>query len=337
MLAATRGVRRSLSFEVLMAFGGMRALAALSLVLLSGCATVAVALAPRKEARPADTESAAKADAAFWYALHGGRYDEIDPVLEGLTREYLVHPEDPHLAAHVAFLHVWRLSERVRQDHPHATVTDDITMARRYFEEAVTLAPDDPRFRGFLSSLTMADGAVHHEEALTRRGYFAMGEAVSAWPEFNLFTRGYVLSGQPAESERFKAGLADQWKNLDVCFDARVDRKEPDLAPFMKLETKTGWKRACWDSWIAPHNLEGFLLNMGDMIVKSGEPEVARRIYAQAKLSSGYATWPYRSVLERRIAEAPANVAAFRSPAPDEKERRIMFESAFSCMGCHQE
>jgi hypothetical protein len=183
----------------------------------------------------------------------------------------------------------------------------------------------------------MAEGAIHHEEGLTRRGYFAMEDAVSAWPEFNLFTRGYVLSSQPADSERFKAALEDQWKNLDVCFDAHVDRKQPDFAPFMKLETGTGWKRACWSSWIAPHNLEGFLLNMGDMLVKSGEPDVARRIYAQAKLSSSYAAWPYRAVLERRIAEADANVAIFRAPTQESKERRIMFESPFSCTGCHQE
>jgi len=321
-----------------------RTIAAFFLVVLPGCATVAVAVAPRKAAHPAGTEGAAKADAAFWYALHGGHYEDIDAVLEPLTREYLAHPEDPHLAAHVAFLHVWRLGERARLAHPRATVTDDITLARRYFEEAALLVPDDPRFRGFLASLTMAEGSIHHEEGITRRGYFEMRDAVSSWPEFNLFTRGYVLSSQPADSDRFRSALADQWKNLDVCFDAPVDRIHLDLAPFSKLETTTGWKRACWNSWIAPHNVEGFLLNLGDMIVKSGEPAIARGVYGQAKLSKGYGTWPYRAVLERRMVQAEENVALFRSPPSEgplavggDRERRIMFETPFACMGCHQE
>jgi len=316
-----------------------RACTVLALSLLPACAAMAVATAPSKPLQPANTAPAAAADAAFWSALHGGRYDDIGPVLEGLTREYLEHPGDPHLAAHVAFLHVWRLGERARLERPRATVTDDITLARRYFEEASKLAPDDPRFRGFLASVTMAEGSIHHEEAIVRRGYFEMEEAVSAWPEFNLFTRGYVLSSQPAGSERFRRAVDDQWRTFEVCFDAHVDREHPELAPFMKLETTEGWKRACWNSWIAPHNLEGFFLNMGDMIVKDGKAEVARRVYAQARLSRTYATWPYRDVLERRITQADANVERFGAPdAPKDgdPERRIMFETPFACMGCHQ-
>jgi len=39
----------------------------------------------------------------------------------------------------------------------------------------------------------------------------------------------------------------------------------------MSKKTKEGKKRVCWNSWIAPHNFEGFFLNMGDMLVKSGD------------------------------------------------------------------
>jgi hypothetical protein len=104
----------------------------------------------------------------------------------------------------------------------------------------------------------------------------------------------------------------------------------------MHLETREGRKRVCWDSWIAPHNLEGFFMNLGDMVVKSGDPATARKVYAQAKLTKQYATWPYQDVLERRIVNANENVALFRAPRAD-KERRIMFETTFSCMACHQE
>ena len=76
---------------------------------------------------------------------------------------------------------------------------------------------------------------------------------------------------------------------------------------------------------------------MGDMVVKAGDPAVARKVYAQAKLSKTYDAWPYKAVLETRIAEAESNVDAFRNPRPGEKGRVVMAGSTFTCMGCHQE
>src|SRR6185503_12812995 len=118
--------------------------------------------------------------------------------------------------------------------------------------------------------------------------------------EFNLFTAGYVMSRLPASSPRFKEGLEWEWRNLDVCIGERIDRANPDYAKYMALETRQGIKRVCWNSWIAPHNLEGFFLNMGDMLVKSGDWQTAQKIYANARLSKTYASWKYPSVLEER-------------------------------------
>jgi hypothetical protein len=309
----------------------------------TGCATLAVATAPEKQAKKDDSPAAREAEAAFWTALHGGRYEDIGTVLEKMQAVYLQHPEDGRTAARLGFLHIWRLGESARLATVPATITDDMSLARRYFDEATKLAPNDPRFRGFLASTELGEGSIHHDEKLTRTGFFAMNDAVHAWPEFNLFTRGYVMSRLPWDSERYRDAVDDQWENLDVCVDAKVDRATADFSPYMRLDTKVGWKRACWDSWVAPHNLEGFFLNMGDMIVTAGDPKTARNVYAQAKLPASYAKWPYKDVLERRIAQADENVALFRAPAKRsaqsaaEKERRIMLETAFSCTGCHQE
>ncbi len=309
---------------------------AVGALVTQGCASIAIATAPAKKLAKDDSPAARNAEAAFWTALHGGRYEDIGAVLEKMQAVYLQHPEDGRTAARIGFLHVWRLGERARMAEVPATITDDMALARRYFDEAVKLT-GDPRFGGFLAGMEMGEGSIHHDEKLTRAGYFRMNDAVSAWPEFNLFTRGYVMSALPWDSDRFRAAVNDQWENLDVCVDASVDRTTADFSRFMPLETREGWKRACWNSWIAPHNLEGFFLNMGDMIVKSGNPATARRVYAQARLNKSFATWAYRDVLERRIVQASENVAVFRAPPRGEKERRIMFEAPFSCTGCHQD
>jgi hypothetical protein len=103
----------------------------------------------------------------------------------------------------------------------------------------------------------------------------------------------------------------------------------------MALEIREGPKRACWNSWIAPHNFEGFMLNHGDMLVKSGDWETGQKVYALARLSRDYSQWPYRPLLEDRIGRARENVAVFNSP--DRGGRTgLMIRSAFACMACHQ-
>ena len=304
---------------------------------LAGCNYVAVQTAPAKVAASSRSELAQRADKLFWNTLHSGDYDAIPQAMEAMTAAYLETPNDALTAAHVGWLHIWSLAENARLAKPTPTVTDHAVMARKYFQEAVALDPSDARFLGFLASAMLAEGSIHKDEKTTRQGYYTLLSSVDAWPEFNLFTAGYVMSGQAADSQRFKDGLEWQWRNLDECVGEKIDRRNPDYQRYMRLATTQGKKRVCWNSWIAPHNFEGFFLNMGDMLVKQGAPATARRIYATARLSKTYPQWPFKAVLEERLAQAEENVALFRDPKPGEKRRTIMLFTDFACMGCHQE
>ena len=297
---------------------------------------LALMVAPNKEAITSRSEAASKADDLFWETFHNGEYDEIWRALDVLTSAYLRTPNDAKTAAHIAWLHNWRVAERARMDSIPATITDDTIVARRYFQEAVKLDPSDVRYLGFLAGHTLAEGTLHQDERLTREGYFMLLDAIKAWPEFNLFTGGYVMSRLPADSPRFREGLEWQWQTLDMCIDGKLDRTNPDYSPYMVKETTEGKKRVCWNSWIAPHNFEGFFLNMRDMLVKSGDWTTAQKIYANARLSKTYASWEYQTVLEDRLTRAQVNVRLFnaRDGAP---KARIMINSEFACMACHQQ
>jgi uncharacterized membrane protein len=298
---------------------------------------VAVWLAPGKTARPDISEKAKQANARFWDALHGGRYEELPQVLETLTAAYVENPNDAQTAAHIGFSHVWLLSEHARLERPRATIADELVLARKYLSEAVQLAPDDQRFRGFLASMELGEGSVHGDEKLKRRGYFDLMKARDAWPEFNLFTAGYTMSRLPTTDPKYADAVDYQWQTLDLCAGEKVDRRAPQYGKYMSKETTTGTKRACWNSWIAPHNFEGFFLNMGDMVVKQGDPATAAPVYANAKLSKTYDAWPFKQVLEDRIAQAGENVALFRRDRAGEKTRVMMGASTFACTGCHQQ
>jgi hypothetical protein len=75
---------------------------------------------------------------------------------------------------------------------------------------------------------------------------------------------------------------------------------------------------------------------MGDMLVKAGDWQTAKRIYANAKLSKTYESWQFKPLLEDRINRAQANVALFNAPE-GAGEARMMIDSKFSCMACHQQ
>lgn len=309
----------------------------LTALALAGCGAVAVQTAPAKTASATRSEAALRADTLFWQALHGGRYEAIGPALEAVTGAYLQDPNDAVTAAHVGWLHFWRLAESSRLAAVPATVTGDAVLARRYFQEAVALDPGEARYLGFLASAQLAEGSIHRDEKLTRQGYYTMLSAIDAWPEFNLFTAGYTMSRSPSGSERFQQALQWQWQNLDACVGEKVDRANPDFSRYMALATTSGKKRVCWNSWIAPHNFEGFFLNLGDMLVKSGDWQTAQKVYANARLSPDFAKWAYAPVLQARIAQAAANVALFNAPATrDATGVKMMVASTFACTGCHQ-
>jgi hypothetical protein len=204
---------------------------------------IAVWLAPQKQATESRSEAAEKADKLFWQTFHQGEYEKIPQALAVLTAAYLETPTDAVTAAHIAWLHNWRTAERARSDSVSATITDDTHLARRYFQEAVALNPADPRTQGFLAGHTVIEGTLHQDDKLTREGYFMLLDAIEAWPEFNLFTAGYVMSRLPADSPRFQEGLEWQWRTLDECTDGKLDRTNPDYSRYMSMETRAGRKR----------------------------------------------------------------------------------------------
>lgn len=307
-----------------------------------GCAYIAIQSAPKKVASTTRKPLSNHADELFWRTLHEGNYDGIPEVLFKLKAAYVEDPNDWQIAAHIAWTHLWRLAERRRFAKISPEIIDDATLSLKYFEEAHRLNPSDTRLLGFIASLKMAVGAIDNNERLTREGYFEGLTSIKKWPEFNHFTVGYVMTDMPHDRDRFKESLLWTWNNADACLNTKLDRNNPSFAPYMSLEEsqkEIRKKSVCWNSTIAPHNFEGFFLNFGDLLVKSGDVKTAKIIYENAKLSKSYDTWAYKPVLEERLKNLEQNIIAFRvETKPNEKAQKpIMFRSEFSCVACHQQ
>ncbi|MEN8261531.1 MAG: hypothetical protein ABFS02_13300, partial [Pseudomonadota bacterium] len=285
------------------------------------------------------TPAAIAADEFFWEVFNGGDYDSIPAILEAMTAAYLGDPTDAITAAHIGWTYLWRSTEQLRMEVIPPTITNDPVLARKFFDRAVHFDRADARYLSDLAAGLIAEGYIHNQPKLVRRGNRLMRTRIRAFPEFNLFTNGYTQSRLPSDSPPFKKGLKDIWKNVDVCIGEKFDRDNPDMSPYLHLATTVGPKRVCWNGgWIAPHNFEGFFLNFGDVLVKAGQWQTAQKVYANAKLVPEYSSWAFASMLEERILRAEENVEAFNAP-PDENGRLanpIMSQSPAGCLGCHQ-
>lgn len=294
---------------------------------------LAIRAAPEKTPLHSTTELARTAKASFWNGFQSNNYDSIPGVIRQLTAAYLEDPRDPEVTLLLAHAHLWRIAESGRQKDPGPTITDDMILAEKFFEQALHLRPRDYRILGWLGSARMALGSIHQDERLTREGYFMLQESVEKFPEFNHFTIGFVMSSLPRTDRRYQDALDNMWEALDACF-GKTDRGRP-APPDRALFTTQGPKRVCANSPLAPHNLEGFMLNMGDMLVKAGEPDVAKIVYANARASETFESWPYRNLLEQRIASADERAAVFNSLKPGDPEPEMMIHSSYGCTGCH--
>lgn len=283
--------------------------------------------APR-EARPSDSGQAAQARAAFWDAFTGQRYEAIPGLLRQLTAAFLENPRDPETALILAHAHLWRTAERARLEMRDPMIVDHLVLAEHYFEEAYRLNPDDHRIIGWLGSVRYPMGAARQDESLAAEGALLLAEGVRRYPQFNHFTTAFSYAGLPADDPRFRDALDQLWRNVDVCSGIRHEAGSEQLGLY---ERAAASDLACANSEKAPHNFEGFVLNLGDMLVKSGRADEAVAVYQRARLSPTYAAWPYRGLLEERIANAPeaASRALQRQVVP------MMVGSAYACSACH--
>jgi hypothetical protein len=307
----------------------------LTFLSLTACEEIAIQTTPKRKPSLLESQFAKSTHNKFWNALHNGRYNQIPAINYQMMAAYLTNPNDPKLAAHLGFLHMWAITERQRLKDIPPTITNEIILARYYFSNAIELDPSDARYLGFYGDSQLGVGKIFDDKREQVRGYFTLKHAIHRWPEFNYFTAGYPMTVLDAKSKPFKQALAWQWATLDVCAGEKVNRMNPNYHPYMNRQTLSGPQRACWNSWIAPYNFEGFFMNMGDMLVKSGDWQTAIKIYENAKLDVDYKHWPFHKMLEKRVENAKQNVANFQKNyiSPD---KTIMFNSGYGCMACHQ-
>jgi len=284
----------------------------------------------------------------FWTIYHGNDYDAIPEVQKDLETAIKSDPDNPTLYALLGATHFWHVGEATRDPNAQAPAekkifAQDMPTAAALFQKALgldyyTQHPvghiDDDHLPGYLGITTVHTGQEFGNPNLIAKGDGILDFGVYQFPEFNNFNRWAAHLDDVRGSATYQRALDSLWQDIDACIGTTLDRANPDMKPYLSLVTGVGRKKACW--WkgeIAPYGFEGLVLNLGNGLVKAGQIDAARVMYANAKYADNYETWPYRSVLEE-IAASDLNVRAALY-APGAKNPPPLNVPNRSCVYCH--
>jgi hypothetical protein len=284
----------------------------------------------------------------FWAIYHGNDYAAIPKAQDELQKAIQSDPNNPTLYALLGATHFWHVGELTRDPNWKAhqnVLAQDMSTAASLFQKALDLDYytqhpigyiNDDHLPGYLGITTVHTGQEYHDPNVIAKGDRILDFAAYQFPEFNNFNRWAAHLDDARDSETYNKALNSLWQSIDACIGTQIDRTNPDMKPYLHLATSVGRKKACWwEGDIAPHGFEGLVLNLGNGLVKAGQIDAARVMYANARYASNYDTWPYRDVLET-IAASDLNArAALYAPGANPKSAPPLNVPNRSCVYCH--
>jgi hypothetical protein len=272
----------------------------------------------------------------FRETFNQGAYERIPEVEAALLEAYEKDPTNAEFAFFLGTLYFWQASEWGRDPSrgSEAQLAQLVKM-HRYLNDAVQLNPDDAQAWCFLGSAKMSRARFGNNLGLLNEGIADINKCAEMYPHFGLLMISITHAGMPINSPGFRRAVDSIWNNLEVCINGPIDRTNPDFTPYMSLTSNLeGPYLACWNSPTAPHNLEGFWLIMGDLLVKNNQPDLARRVYDNARLDPAYETWQFKDYLLQQQQTVDQRAALYRDTNPGNDPSVIL--QTYQCVLCHQ-
>jgi len=293
------------------------------------------------------TPEAADASAMFWHALQGDSYEDLPAAINALQAVADAHPDYPKLNMLLGMAYAWLYfgqyspgADKMRADPAYeAMLAQAIPRAVSTLAHARELAPSDRILPGFLTTMQFVQARVNHDQAAEDAAYAGLLANTKAYPQFQGFVQGWVLTSMyPANSPRFNDGINGYFATLNSCVGFKVSRTDPS-APEFVFNILAKADPACYNTSIAPHNLEGTFLGLGDAFAKEGKLTQARASYENVMRVPGYPGWAYMHMLEARLQKLNQLQADFTKGNGQERvipgEPAMFFQGFYACSACH--
>ena len=294
----------------------------------------------RKPEVPYRTPQAAQAAGHFWSAFHSANYAESDQALSELMAASQNDPGDTHLVSLVGLCSFWKVLEKNRAGLPSQSMHGLASQSLTYVEEAGRREPSNRLTPGFISSAKYQLGAMQQNSCMMNQAIVELQNNTNIYPQFHGFVEGWVLTAMlPPQHPAYEQAVEAYYETLDSCAGIRVPRSFPRLGEFgfYILAKKSKNETVCYNTNIAPHNVEGTLYGLGDALVKQGKLRQAKMIYESIRRVPAYPTWPYKDLLDQRLNNMQNLQVKFvrDSGCVDVQEPAMLFQSSIACTCCH--
>ena len=193
------------------------------------------------------------------------------------------------------------------------------------FEEAIEALPDDDRLPMWHAFIRFAVARSARDEDAMESALEALRASGERYPEFNLvgltLSIGSYEGASPAligEARR----VFDEVSAASAALQTATDRRSVERS------------RRIFDSPIAPYGVPALMAMIGDMALREGDLDAARRAYFTALRTNGAERWPWRGEVDRRMRHAEDVAAGLaRRPATE----RSLGSHALGSMGVTSE
>ena len=286
------------------------------------------------------TEQARQATTRFWKVFHANDYNGAAQVIKELTAAWEADPQDAVVARLLGACHGWKFMERGRAKLTAGQVIGDGVACLQFLDKAAALDRHNRVVPSIMVCGNVAKARMLGDSKLLAESFALLEENTKRDPIMNGFVQGWVFSAMlDHDDKRYQEGIDAFFATLDHSTGFAVPRRFPGVNPLINtlLALRARHDSAGYNSAIAPHNLEGTYLGLGDALLKQGKITDARRAYQSVKDSPNYQTWKYQNVLDARLARMEELRDRFRTQSGklDVAEPAMFFQSSFACCACH--
>jgi hypothetical protein len=283
---------------------------------------------------------AAAAAQHFWETFQTANYARSDQSLDLLMEASNSDPDDAHLISLTGLCSFWKVLEHERGGLSSYSTHGLAVQSLHYVEEAGRREPQNRLTPGFVSSAKYQLGAMEHDQGKMRQAMVELQHNTNVYPQFHGFVQGWVLTAMlPPNHPAYEKAVEAYYETLDSCTGIRVPRSFPRLGEFgfFILAKKSVQQTVCYNTDVAPHNVEGTLLGLGDALLKQGKQRQAKLVYESIRRIPAYPSWPFKNHLDCRLnnMDRLQHKFAIESGCVDVEEPAMLFQSTIACTCCH--
>ena len=272
---------------------------------------------------------AARGEAGFWDVLTADDATEAhqQETIGFLERAAAGNARDGRSRFLLGMMHLYRFGQQVTgfENVPEA-IKAELRSGNAWFAESLPLLwngatlTGDSRVIGFVGAGKFTQSVVDNDPVLRTEALADLRQAVTVNAFFNVFDLIPVLQATLPNDPLFLSAFTTVISYLEDPATLACVGTQPEL---------------CSNAGMAPNNISGSLTLFGDLYIKGGDLAKATTWYnLAAALQNPANPWPFKSVIDDRVAHAGARLALYQDADPS-NDPPLIGAGAEACAVCH--